>query len=197
MSYSVSGSATNPNRPDREDCIIAESSTATHSFTMNLESTNGDGNQSDNIQSVLASLSQIQSNFSTMTGSLQVELNRLRALLAEKDQQLESSSMVIRQNEEKMAEMQRDLQSKSKEIETLNVKDADWQNQVMVLRGSNESKQKELVAQRKQSEEKMQALFNEQNTLNEALQNKTTAVESIFIFLSLFDIHSKVDTLSV
>lgn len=177
LAKSMSHSGSDTDRSDRED-TIAGSSTSAMNFnapSTNLEF-NGDGNQSDDIQSVLTSLDEHQSKFSSLSTTLREELDRLKALLAEKDKKLGSASLIIRQNEQKMAEMQRELESKNKEIEALNAKDEDWSNQVMVLRGSNELQKKELEAQKKESEDKMQAFVDEQKSLNQALEDKTSAV---------------------
>lgn len=128
----------------------------------------GDGDGDDNdIQSVLISLNQCAANFKSMSKRLQDELDRLKLLIKQKEAELVASNMMIRQHEEKMAEMQEEIDAQSKEIEALKAENA-------MLR----EKEKELEATKvvvRQLEEKiaeMQGQMDAQSKEIEALNEK-------------------------
>merc|ERR1719410_3168944 len=76
-----------------------------------------------------------------------------------------------------MEGMQREINSQNKEIESLTSANASWKEQNALLQSANESKQKALDAQKRESEDFIRVLFREQKELNENLTEKATKLE--------------------
>merc|ERR1719461_2708677 len=98
MSIPTAISPITPERSERGFTMIAGSAIPARPHSISVESIDRDRSQSENAQSVLVSLNQHASQFLSLSGSLQEELDRLKALLAEKDRQIACSATTIRQN---------------------------------------------------------------------------------------------------